>query len=411
MANRMKYYSQEEFEPDPSPLPRECSSSNLRSRSSLRFEGIVGNGMSCIGIYDGDRVIVDTKEKPRDGDVVAATVDGNYVCRRVFWQDGMAHFRREDGFTPDIITENYKIHGVVVGKIGACRFADGRYNPDRRLRSPLRIECNPAPIRFSAAYLQSEPADAEEDAMKQIERELSKIKGLGDKRLAEVLRIIESHMETVDYDFGTAEEAIAEANADYNAKVMHAVKGKKPKKREDDPVIENGRLKISLNSDALPIMPRDTLYRIDPNNGYRISEVVVQTVEVQAHFLRPVSEEMRYKLATGDTHIGSDVGEYLFFTQEEAKKWVEKFKPNPPYPVHDSQEWLSADQYVPCISGDVYAKVETANGIVKQRVYYDNGSKYTKDAGFWTDESRSAKRIKGVIAWIDDEKHDKEDEA
>lgn len=409
MANRMKYYSQEEFEPDPSPLPRECSSSNLRSRSSLRFEGIVGNGMSCIGIYDGDRVIVDTKEKPRDGDVVAATVDGNYVCRRVFWQDGMAHFRREDGFTPDIITENYKIHGVVVGKIGACRFADGRYNPDRRLRAPLRIECNPAPIRFSAAYLQSESADAEEDAMKQIEKELSKIKGLGDKRLAEVMRIIESHMETADYDFGTAEEAIAEANADFNAKVIRAVQGKKPKKRTNDPVIENGRLKITLNSDTLPIMPRDTLYRIDPNNGYRISEVVVQAIEVQAGFLRPVSEEMRYKLATGDTHIGSDVGEYLFFTQEEAEKWVKKFKPNPPYPVIDNHEWLTAAQYVPCISGDVYAKIETADGIVKQWIYYDNGSKYSKDAGFWTDESRSAKRVKGVIAWIDDEKYDQEE--
>lgn len=51
MTNRLNYYSQDDFEHDPSPLPRELSSSNLRSRSSLRFEAIIGNGMSCIGIY------------------------------------------------------------------------------------------------------------------------------------------------------------------------------------------------------------------------------------------------------------------------------------------------------------------------------------------------------------------------
>ena len=82
-----------------------------------------GDGMNLVGIRNGDKLFVDTELEPLNGDVVIATVEGQEVCRRFLQIDGKTYFRREDGITPDVSTEDYTIHGVVAGVMSMHRFA------------------------------------------------------------------------------------------------------------------------------------------------------------------------------------------------------------------------------------------------------------------------------------------------
>ena len=73
--------------------------------------------MYLAGILDGDYIIFDSSMEPSNGDIVTACVDDNLVCRRYLLKDGKTYFRRENGITPDVTSEDYKIYGVMVGLI------------------------------------------------------------------------------------------------------------------------------------------------------------------------------------------------------------------------------------------------------------------------------------------------------
>lgn len=73
------------------------------------------NGMSGAGIHEGDHIIFDTELSPLDGDVVIAVIEGIKYCRRYFLDGEKARFRREDGITPDVVTTDFSVLGVMVG--------------------------------------------------------------------------------------------------------------------------------------------------------------------------------------------------------------------------------------------------------------------------------------------------------
>lgn len=73
------------------------------------------NGMSGAGIHEGDYIIFDTELSPLDGDVVIAVIEGIKYCRRYFLDGEKARFRREDGITPDVVTADFSVLGVMVG--------------------------------------------------------------------------------------------------------------------------------------------------------------------------------------------------------------------------------------------------------------------------------------------------------
>ena len=56
----------------------------------------------------------------------------------------------------------------------------------------------------------------------------------------------------------------------------------------------------------------------------------------------------------------------------------------------------------------VYVKLQTPDGIVKAEAYYDDGSKYPEDKGFWDGTHRRSKRFDKVIAWISSKDYDNE---
>ena len=74
-----------------------------------------GSGMVNAGIHSGDLLIMDTETVAQDGDIVAASLGDQFLCRRIFFEGSQIRLRREDGITPDVVTDDCIIRGVLVG--------------------------------------------------------------------------------------------------------------------------------------------------------------------------------------------------------------------------------------------------------------------------------------------------------
>ena len=74
-----------------------------------------GSGMVNAGIQSGDLLIMDTDTVAQDGDIVAASLGDQFLCRRIFFEGTQVRLRREDGITPDVVTDDCIIRGVLVG--------------------------------------------------------------------------------------------------------------------------------------------------------------------------------------------------------------------------------------------------------------------------------------------------------
>ena len=74
-----------------------------------------GNGMANAGIHTGDLLIFDAEQPVKDGDIVMLEVGGEPMCRRVFTEGSKKRIHREDGVTPDIVTEECVVYAVLVG--------------------------------------------------------------------------------------------------------------------------------------------------------------------------------------------------------------------------------------------------------------------------------------------------------
>ncbi len=83
-----------------------------------------GNGMINAGIHTGDWLVFDAKPDFHDGDIALVALNGeSLLCRRVFHEVGKTRVRREDGVTPDIVSENCVVYAVLVGLLRA--YCDG----------------------------------------------------------------------------------------------------------------------------------------------------------------------------------------------------------------------------------------------------------------------------------------------
>jgi repressor LexA len=75
---------------------------------------VTGESMINAGIFEGDLVVVNSKQAPRDGDVVVALVDNANTLKRYVTQNGKAFLKAENPDYNDIYPENELIiQGVV----------------------------------------------------------------------------------------------------------------------------------------------------------------------------------------------------------------------------------------------------------------------------------------------------------
>lgn len=83
---------------------------------SARTFALTVRGDSMIGahIQEGDMVVLEYRE-PRDGDVVAALIDGETTLKRFVMENGQAYLRAENPAYPDLVPAmELVVQGVVV---------------------------------------------------------------------------------------------------------------------------------------------------------------------------------------------------------------------------------------------------------------------------------------------------------
>lgn len=159
----------------------------------------------------------------------------------------------------------------------------------------------------------------------------------------------------------------------------------------------------------LPIQPGDTVYMISPYDLYDICEERIHGVAVFPKHCSIILDGEVFPVVA-DCDI-SEIDKVFFLTRDDAEKWKKKHLTAPPYMIDDCEHWVSPDQFIPRRSswGSVYVKLLTAEGIVKTEAYYDDGSQYPEDKGFWDGTGRHSKKLTNVIAWIGCKKWDPED--
>ena len=77
---------------------------------------ISGESMINVGIYDGDYIIVEKRPDARNGDIVAALINGEDATVKTFYKEN-GHYRLqpENDYMSPIIADNVEIIGKVVG--------------------------------------------------------------------------------------------------------------------------------------------------------------------------------------------------------------------------------------------------------------------------------------------------------
>ena len=73
--------------------------------------------MIDIGMFDGDKIVVQRQETADNGDIVVALVDDSATVKRFFKRDGKIILHPENSTMEDFIFENVSILGKVVGLI------------------------------------------------------------------------------------------------------------------------------------------------------------------------------------------------------------------------------------------------------------------------------------------------------
>lgn len=79
---------------------------------------VVGTSMVDIGINDGDLILVRKQEYARNGQVVAALIDGeSATVKRYYNENGRVRLHPENRYMPDFYPTDVAILGIVIGLV------------------------------------------------------------------------------------------------------------------------------------------------------------------------------------------------------------------------------------------------------------------------------------------------------
>lgn len=74
-----------------------------------------GDSMINIGIYDGDKVIVEPRDTAEDGDIVVALVEDSATVKRFFKEKGRYRLQPENDAMQPMYFDHIRVQGKVVG--------------------------------------------------------------------------------------------------------------------------------------------------------------------------------------------------------------------------------------------------------------------------------------------------------
>ena len=80
-----------------------------------------GNSMIDVGIYDGDRVIVEQTSVAENGEIVVALIDDSATVKRFFKENGHYRLQPENATMDPIIVDKVQILGKVIGLLRLMR--------------------------------------------------------------------------------------------------------------------------------------------------------------------------------------------------------------------------------------------------------------------------------------------------
>lgn len=103
----------------------ECEDTFLLPNNLFDCEGkdvfmltVIGTSMVDIGIHDGDLILVRKQDYARNGQVVAALIDGeSATVKRYFNENGRVCLHPENRYMPDFYPTDVAILGIVIGLV------------------------------------------------------------------------------------------------------------------------------------------------------------------------------------------------------------------------------------------------------------------------------------------------------
>ncbi len=103
----------------------ECEDTFLLPNNLFDCEGkdvfmltVIGTSMVDIGINDGDLILVRKQDHARNGQVVAALIDGeSATVKRYYNENGRVRLHPENRYMPDFYPKDVAILGIVIGLV------------------------------------------------------------------------------------------------------------------------------------------------------------------------------------------------------------------------------------------------------------------------------------------------------
>ena len=92
----------------------------IRNEIATYIFRVQGNAMIDAGIFDGDVLIVDRSIEPKHNDIVLATLNNQFILKRLYQQAGLVKLISENPiYTPIVIKEkdDFAVWGVVTNSI------------------------------------------------------------------------------------------------------------------------------------------------------------------------------------------------------------------------------------------------------------------------------------------------------
>ena len=99
----------------------EDSPAELLPNSETFMLKVRGNSMIDVGIYDGDRVIVEQTSVAENGEIVVALIDDSATVKRFFKENGHYRLQPENATMDPIIVDKVQILGKVIGLLRLMR--------------------------------------------------------------------------------------------------------------------------------------------------------------------------------------------------------------------------------------------------------------------------------------------------
>jgi len=110
----------------PSPLSEQdkelvdINSNLIRNEIATYIFRVQGNAMIDAGIFDGDVLVVDRSLEPKHNDIVLATLNNQFILKRLYQQAGLVKLISENPVYPPIVIkekDDFAVWGVVTNSI------------------------------------------------------------------------------------------------------------------------------------------------------------------------------------------------------------------------------------------------------------------------------------------------------